>query len=164
MTRPSRNPPNKDGIPGDDGPGDGGPGNGGPGDDVDELRGMAARLVRAVDTLGRLPRTADARPAGTRSAWPEMMRDSRFAIEATRRVTAARPTPAAIDDLDRLAVLLWQLPPHQRRLLWARACGVRWVELCHRHRRSRTTLNRDHRRALSALVAAEIAGTGRKSA
>lgn len=26
--------------------------------DVDDLRSMAARLVRAVDTLGRLPRTA----------------------------------------------------------------------------------------------------------
>ena len=129
-----------------------------------DLRDMAARLVRAVDTLGRLPRTADTRPAGTRSAWPEMIRDSRFAIEATRDVLPARPSPAAIDDLDRLAMLLWQLPPHQRRLLWARACGVRWAELCHRHRRSRTTLNRDHRRALAALVAAERAKADQKSA
>ena len=48
---------------------------------------MAARLARAVDTLSRLPATADARPAGTRSAWPEMIRESRFAIEATRRVS-----------------------------------------------------------------------------
>jgi hypothetical protein len=123
--------------------------------DSDEMRSMAARLVRAVDTLGRLPRTAGTRPAGTRSAWPEMIRESRFAIEATRCVTPARPSPSAIDDLDRLAMLLWQLPPHQRQLLWARACGVRWAELCHRRRRSRTTLNRDHRRALAALIAVE---------
>ena len=129
-----------------------------------DLRDMAARLVRAVDTLGRLPRTADIRPVGTRSAWPEMIRDSRFAIEAKPGVLPARPSPAAIDDLDRLAMLLWQLPPHQRRLLWARACGVRWAELCHRHRRSRTTLNRDHRRALAALVAAERAKADQKSA
>jgi len=129
-----------------------------------DLRDMAARLVRAVDTLGRLPRTADIRPVGTRSAWPEMIRDSRFAIEATRDVLPARPSPAAIDDLDRLAMLLWQPPPHQRRLLSARACGVRWAELCHRHRRSRTTLNRDHRRALAALVAAERAKADQKSA
>jgi hypothetical protein len=122
---------------------------------VEALRVMAARLVGAVDTLARLPRTAGTHPAGTRSAWPEMIRDSRFTIEATRRATTARPSPTAIDDLDRLAMLLWQLPPHQRQLLWARACGIRWAELCRHHRRSRTTLNRDHRRALAALVLAE---------
>ncbi|MGB2122913.1 MAG: DUF6362 family protein, partial [Candidatus Puniceispirillaceae bacterium] len=97
-------------------------------------------------------------------AWPEMVRESRFAIEATRRMTPARPAPAAIDDLDSLAMLLWQLPPHQRQLLWARACGVRWAELCRRHRRSRTTLNRDHRRALMALVTVETRQTKQESA
>jgi len=133
-------------------------GSGVEGGDRASMRVMATRLVRAVDTLGRLPRTADARPAGARSAWPEMIRGSRFAIEATRSVARARPSPGAIDDLDRLAMLLWRLPPRQRQLLWARACGVRWADLCHRHRRSRTTLNRDHQRALAALVAAESTG------
>ena len=128
------------------------------GGDRARMRVMAARLVRAVDTLGRLPRGADARPAGTRSAWPEMIRESRFAIEATRSISRARPSPGAIDDLDRLAMLLWELPSRQRQLLWASACGVRWAELCHRHRRSRTTLNRDHQRALAALVVAESTG------
>jgi hypothetical protein len=128
------------------------------GGDRASMRVMAARLVRAVDTLGRLPRGADARPAGTRSAWPEMIRESRFAIEATRSISRARASPGAIDDLDRLAMLLWELPSRQRQLLWARACGVRWAELCHRHRRSRTTLNRDHQRALAALVVAESTG------
>ncbi|MEX0503486.1 DUF6362 family protein [Alphaproteobacteria bacterium LSUCC0719] len=127
-------------------------------------RAMALRLVRAVDTLDRLPMKADTRPAGTRSAWPEMIRKSRFAIEATRRTMPARPTPTAIDDLDRLAMLMWQLPAYQRQLLWARACGVRWAELCHRYRRSRTTLNRDHRRALLALVLAEDAAPDQESA
>ena len=132
--------------------------------DVDELRSMATRLVRAVDTLGRLPRTAGTRPAGARSAWPEMIRDSRFAIEATRRVARARPSPSAIDDLDRLAMLMWELPSHQRQLLWARACGVRWTELCRLHRRSRTTLNRDHRRALGAIIMLENAQARQESA
>ena len=134
------------------------------GGEAEELRAMATRLVRAVDTLCRLPMTADTRPAGARSAWPEMIRESRFAIEATRRNTRARPLPAAIDDLDRLAMLMWHLPSHQRQLLWARACGVRWAELCRRHRRSRTTLNRDYRRALAALVLVENAKPDQKSA
>jgi hypothetical protein len=133
-------------------------GSGAEGGDRAGMRVMAARLVRAVDTLGRLSRTADARPAGARSAWPDMIRESRFAIEATRSVSRARPSPGAIDDLDRLALLLWRLPPRQRQLLWARACGVRWADLRHRHRRSRTTLNRDHQRALAALVAVESTG------
>jgi len=108
-------------------------------DGPDASRAMARRLVRAVDTLGRLPMDANTRPTGTRSAWPDMIRKTRFAIETTRQSMPARPTPAAIDDLDRLAMLMWHLPPHQRQLLWARACGVRWAELCHRYRRSRTT-------------------------
>jgi len=93
-----------------------------------------------------------------------MIRESRVAIAATRSVSGARPSPAAIDDLDRLAMLLWNLPPRHRELLLARACGVRWAELCHRHRRSRTTLNRDHRRALAALVIVELTGPDQKSA
>ena len=86
-----------------------------------------------------------------------MIRDSRFAVSGTRRDLRACPTPAAIDDLDRVARLLWWVEPHQSRLLWARASGVRWAELCRRARRSRTTLTRDHRLALRALAAAETA-------
>ena len=128
--------------------------------DVSEISHMAARLQQAVDTLARLPRSAGALPAGVRSAWPEMIRDSRFAVSGTRRDLRDCPTPAAIDDLDRVAHLLWHVTPYQRRLLWARACGVRWAVLCRRARRSRTTLTRDHRLALAALAAAE-AGPGR---
>ena len=36
-------------------------------DDTEALRQIATRLVRAVDTLGRLPRAADIRPAGNGS-------------------------------------------------------------------------------------------------
>ena len=122
-----------------------------------DARRMAARLERAVDTLARLPRDSGTLPAGVRSALPEMIRGSRFAVSQTRRESRARPAPDAIDDLDRVARLIWRVEPHQRRLLWARACGVRWAELCRRARRSRTTLTRDHRLALRALAAAEIA-------
>ena len=119
------------------------------------LKSLAARLERAVDTLQRLPAAASSLPAGTRSAWPDMIRRSRFAIERTRRAGRAVPSAEAIDDLDRLAVLFWDLTPRQRQLLWARACRIRWAELCRRQRRSRTTLARDHRLALIALAVAE---------
>ncbi|MGC6454628.1 MAG: DUF6362 family protein [Candidatus Puniceispirillaceae bacterium] len=120
--------------------------------DIDSL---VARLERAVATLQALPRDAGAGPAGVRSAWPDMIRRSRFVIDGTRRSSAARPGPEAIDDLDRVAMLMWRLTPRHRQLLWARACGVRWADLCRRQRRSRTTLYRDYKLALLALARAE---------
>ena len=54
-----------------------------------------------------------------------------------------------------MIVLLWSVTLRQRQLLWARACRVRWAALLTRYRRSRTTLNRDYRKALLAMVLAE---------
>ena len=65
------------------------------------------------------------------------------------------PLAEAIDDLDRLAMLFWKLTPRHQQLLLARACRVRWAELCRRQRRSHTTLALDHRLALMALAMAE---------
>ena len=123
--------------------------------DREVLQLLAARLECAVDTLQRLPAGTATQPAGTRSAWPEMIRKSRFTVERTRQESRAPPSAEAIDDLDRLAMLLWKLTPRHRQLLWARACRIRWAELCRRQRRSRTTLARDHRLALMALAMAE---------
>ena len=121
---------------------------------LDEL---ALRLERAVDTVQRLPRDAGTGPAGLRSAWPEMIRKSRFTIKVTRRASLSLPSREAIDDLDRPSMLMWDVSPRQRQLLWARACRIRWAELCQRQRRSRTTLARDHRQALVALALVEVA-------
>ena len=119
---------------------------------LDEL---VLRLERAAETVQRLPRDMATAPSGMRSAWPDMIRKSRFTIEVTRRSASTRPAPDAIDDLDRLAMLMWRVTPRQRQLLWARACRIRWAELCRRQRRSRTTMVRDHRNALVALALAE---------
>ena len=83
-----------------------------------------------------------------------MIRKSGFTVERTRQESNALPSAEAIDDLDRLAMLLWKLTPRHRQLLWARACRVRWAELCRRQRRSRTTLARDYRLSLMALAMA----------
>ena len=93
--------------------------------DREALQLLAARLERAVDTLQRLPAGTATQPAGTRSAWPEMIRKSRFTVERTRQESRALPSAEAIDDLDRLAMLLWKLTPRHRQLLWARACRIR---------------------------------------
>ena len=102
--------------------------------DREELQLLAARLECAVETLQHLPVRTATQPAGTRSALPEMIRKSWFTVERTRQESPALQSAEAIDDLDRLAMLLWKLTPRHRQLLWARACRVRWVELCRRQR------------------------------
>ena len=119
------------------------------------LQLLAARLECAVDTLQQIPAGTATQPAGTRSAWLEMICKSRFTFERTNQVSRALLSAEAIEDLDRLAMLLWKLTPRHRQLLCARASRVRWAELCRRQRRSRTTLARDHRLALIALAMAE---------
>jgi len=61
------------------------------------LQLLAALLECAVDTLQHLPAGTATQPAGTRSAWPEMIRKSRFTVERTRQESRALPSaePAA---------------------------------------------------------------------
>ena len=123
--------------------------------DKEVLSVLVTQLEQAVDTLQRLPAGTANLPAGTKSAWPEMVRKSRFTAGGTRKGISAFPSAEAIDYLDRLAMLFWKLTPRHRQLLWARACWIRWAELCQRQRRSRTTLARDYRLVLMALARAE---------
>ena len=126
-----------------------------PGIDAADLRRLAAALAAAADVVRRLPRGAGDGPAGVRSAWPDMIRATRFSVPGTRVTTPCRPGPADIAAMERMIALLWEVNARQRQLLWARACGVRWAVLQDRFRRSRTTLNRDYRGALATLAQAE---------
>ncbi len=53
--------------------------------DREALQLLAARLECAVYTLQHLPAGTATQPAGTRSAWPEMICKSRFTVERTRQ-------------------------------------------------------------------------------
>lgn len=120
-----------------------------------DLKRFVVALEAAADTLHRLPRKGDEKPAGLRIAWPEMLRASHMAAGGTRRSRIARPSPAEITNMEEMIALLWSVTARQRQLLWARACRVRWAALQTRYRRSRTTLNRDYRAALLAMVLAD---------
>ncbi len=109
-------------------------------------------MKRAAITLRCLPVDARLKPLGLRSAWPEMKREMAVIYGDTRSAEGPRPTPEAIDDMDRLLDGLAALPAAPRRLLWARANGVRWAQLCAMTRRSRTSLNRDLKAALRRLA------------
>lgn len=120
-------------------------------DELYRIDTMAARLVVAARTMRALPNDALSKPSGTRSSWPEFVQKTRFLYGHTRASSLPRPHPRAIDDLAHLMALFWQLRPDERRLVWARACGIPWAVLMARFGRSRTSLNRDHKVALAVL-------------
>ena len=130
--------------------------------DPQDLKRLGDAMAAAAVTLQRLPRVAGDGPAGARSAWPDMVRATRFAIFETLRATRPRPSPSEIDAMEQMIALLWEINGYQRQLVWARACGVRWVVLQDRYRRSRTTLNRDYRAALAVLAGAALVGTAQR--
>lgn len=126
---------------------------------------LLGRVRRAAITLRCLPADARLKPMGLRSAWPEIKREMAVIYGDTRRAIGPRPTPEAIDDMDRLLDGLAALPAAPRRLLWARANGVRWAQLSAMTGRSRTSLNRDLKAALRRLALLDPKqGRGQKSA
>jgi len=127
---------------------------------------MAARLVIASRTLHALPYDSQTIPAKTRSAWPEFIQKSMLLDYNNKRRHQFTPSPAAIDDLNRLLDLFWHLTPVQRQLVWARASNISWAKLVSRFGRSRTSLHRDHKLALAVLCRhdkAKGAGKSRRS-
>ena len=86
-------------------------------------------LQQAAQTLARLPSDGFTKPAGMRSPCPEMIRGNYIVIAGTRCNSQCRPTPQQIDEMDLVLDCLTDLPAPARRLLWARACRVRWHRL-----------------------------------
>jgi len=108
-------------------------------------------LQRAARTLAALPVDAFTKPAGVRSCWPEMIRGNYIVIDGTRRAGVCRPTSQQIDEMDRIFLCLADLPLSARRLLWARACQIRWRKLEMITGRSRSSLHRDVQHAMVQL-------------
>ncbi len=60
-----------------------------------------------------------------------MNRETSALQYGSQRGYGPRLAPQAIDDMDRVLVLLGIMRISDRRLLWARANGVRWERLVH---------------------------------
>ncbi|ADE40492.1 DUF6362 family protein [Candidatus Puniceispirillum marinum] len=112
---------------------------------------LAKRMMAAAMTLRALPRDQLAIPNGIRSAWPDMIRESAILYSKTRRLSQVRPSPQAIDSMDVMLALLWHLDYEARQLVWARANNIPWRILVGRCGKSRSSLNRDYKKALAAL-------------
>jgi len=108
-------------------------------------------LQRAARTLAALPVDAFTKPAGVRSCWQEMIRGNCIVVDGTRRAGICRLTSQQIDEMDRILLCLADLPLSARRLLWARACQIRWRKLEMITGRSRSSLHRDVQHAMVQL-------------
>lgn len=131
---------------------------------------VAERLEEAVDTLSRLPMP---RPAGYRSAMPDVLREfgDVFGIaiaEGGYRDMQIKPDPPDMDAVDRtIEVLHWlrQVPRRDARLLWARASKQNyWWKLAGRFRKCERTLKYRHKQALRDIADWLNSGGLKKSA
>ena len=113
---------------------------------------LAKRMMEAAMTLRALLRDQLAIRNGIRSAWPDMIRESDILLNKTRMLSRMRPSPKAIDSMDRMLGLLWHLDHDARQLVWARANNIAWRNLVGRFGKSRSSLNRVYKKALAQLV------------
>ena len=108
------------------------------------------RVVEAAGVLRRLP---EPRVQGYFSAWPEIVRPKSDLVGAepgpTRRPW---PSPAAIDRMEEAITWNRFLERDEAQLMWARAEGVTWKELCYRFGISRPTVHRRYGYALSVIA------------
>ena len=89
---------------------------------------VEAYLAEAADVLSRLP---DTRVQGYVNTWPPMVREF-WESYGMQDVVLRRPPPsaAAIDRMDEaLRWLVW-LDPVDVRIVWLRASGKQWKEVC----------------------------------
>ncbi|CAK0751007.1 hypothetical protein WCLP8_2170002 [uncultured Gammaproteobacteria bacterium] len=86
-----------------------------------------------------------------RSSWPPIIREFHDAYGAEpARLRLGPPPAAAIDRMDETLLWLQWLEPDDMRLVWARACGVRWKTIGWRFGLSRQAA---WRRWIAALIA-----------
>ena len=113
------------------------------------------RLAAAAETLRRLPDPARG-PSRLSSRWPDILRRTveSFNTEAERAAfhRAAAHAPADAREIDLLEeTLTWisWIEGDLQKLIWLRACGVRWWRLELRQWRLRTQRRRYERKTLA---------------
>jgi hypothetical protein len=101
-------------------------------------REIEDRFEEAALTLRRLPERN--RPRGYASSWPPVVHDAMQAYgytpEAPMRIV---PSAAAITRMEECFDWLLILEPEDARIVWLRAEGVRWRQVCYRAGVVRTT-------------------------
>lgn len=93
------------------------------------VREIEDRMEEAAYTLRRLP-AADG-PRGYGSSWPDVVRSAHAAYGYDEaRPPRIVPSPAAISRMEECFDWLRLVDPEDARIVWLRAEGVRWRQVC----------------------------------
>lgn len=114
-----------------------------------ETNEIEDRFEEAARTLRRLPNPPGSGPKGYGNAWPAYVQDARHAYgyhEVQMRVV---PSAADIQNMEECIAWLAWLSPDDARIVWMRAEGARWKQVCYRVGVARSTA---HRRWAAALL------------
>jgi hypothetical protein len=114
-----------------------------------ETNEIEDRFEEAARTLRRLPNPPGSGPKGYGNAWPAYVQDARHAYgyhEVQMRVV---PSAADIQNMEECIAWLGWLSPDDARIVWMRAEGARWKQVCWRIGVARSTA---HRRWAAALL------------
>ena len=109
-------------------------------------REIEDRFEEAALTLRRLPNPPGSGPRGYGGSWPEYVQEAKHAYgygEARMRVV---PSAADIQKMEDCIAWLHLLDPEDARIVWLRAEGVRWRQVCYRAGVVRSTACRSCRK------------------
>jgi hypothetical protein len=110
---------------------------------------VAERFQEAALTAHRLP---PVRVQGYFNTWPAILRQPWESLSGDDLLYRFPPDPAAIDRMEEtLGWVLW-LAEEDRHLVWMRADGYRWRDVCRRFGCDRTTAWRRWQRALFVVA------------
>jgi hypothetical protein len=112
---------------------------------------VCEHLIEAADTLRRLPSNFGSKRL---TFWPDVVHTSYeiWLAEAHARNKMTPPHPAAISRMDTTLTWLLPLSTEQRRIVWARSCGVSWRRLEQTDGRSHTTLRKIYSAGLDQVL------------
>ncbi|GER08803.1 hypothetical protein GCM10007972_24590 [Iodidimonas muriae] len=108
------------------------------------------RLIEAADVMKRLP---EVRVQGYFNLWPKVIYEFADLVgQAPSRMRRPVPPPDAITRMEATLEWLRWLDGEDARLVWARAEGMRWREICTRFGIARATAHRRQEYGLCVIL------------
>jgi len=107
------------------------------------------RVEEAAKVLRQLP---GPRAQGYFGTWPEIVRSAREIARQEPKQMKVLPSPQAISRTEEVITWNRHLERDDANLLWARAEGLPWKEICHRFGVSRPTAHRRYEYTLAVIA------------
>jgi len=95
-------------------------------------REIEDRFEDAALTLRRLPNPPGSGPRGYGGSWPDYVQEAKHAYGYAEARMQVIPSAADIQKMEDCIGWLHLLDPEDARIVWLRAEGVRWRQVCYR--------------------------------